>query len=149
MLKKKHEKKDKNLAPTEDFDIIGIDEGDDEDLAMIYSQKRPKTSLGRRLTPSSGSGSNNESVKDRVCKSFARWIYDAGIPFKVVKYPSFNNIYEVVGQYGPSVKPPTYHEIKVPFLKKDVKLTRDTMKEPEEEWRNYGCSIPSNGWKDQ
>ncbi|TXG72422.1 hypothetical protein EZV62_001001 [Acer yangbiense] len=77
------------------------------------------------------------------------WMYDAGIPFNAMKYPSFKPFCEAVGQYGPGVTPPSYHEVRVPLLKKDVELTCEAMKVHEDEWKAYGCSILSDGWKDR
>ena len=82
-----------------------------------------------------------EELRDRVCKTFDRWMYDAGIPFNAVKYPSFKPFCESVGKYGPSVKPLSYHEVRVPLLKKEVELTHEAMKVHENEWKAYGCSI--------
>ncbi|KAK2658226.1 hypothetical protein Ddye_004759 [Dipteronia dyeriana] len=79
-----------------------------------------------------------KELKDQVCKSFAKWMYDAGISFNAVNYPSFNTFCQVVGQYGPYVKPSTYHEVRFP-LKKEVELTLDAMKEHKNEWKTYGC----------
>ncbi|KAK2641277.1 hypothetical protein Ddye_023040 [Dipteronia dyeriana] len=90
-----------------------------------------------------------EELKGRVCKTFARWMYEAGIPFSTVKYHRFNAFCEAVGQYDLGVKPPTYHEVRVPLLKKEVKATRETLKMHVEEWKTYKCSILSDGWKDR
>jgi len=46
-------------------------------------------------------------------------MYDAGFPFNCINYvESFGEFIEVVGQYGPGMKPLTYHEVRVPHLKK-------------------------------
>ncbi|XP_052208194.1 uncharacterized protein LOC127811998 [Diospyros lotus] len=90
-----------------------------------------------------------KELRARVCRSFARWMYDAGIPFNAVTYDSFKVFIEAVGQYGPSVKPPSYHEVRVPLLKQEVEATREMMKDHEEAWAKYGCSILSDGWKDK
>ncbi|KAK2636129.1 hypothetical protein Ddye_030921 [Dipteronia dyeriana] len=76
-------------------------------------------------------------------------MHDAGIPFNVVKYPSFKPFCEAVGQYGPGVKPPSYHKVRVSLLKKEVELTREAMKVHEDGRKAYGCSILSDGWKDR
>ncbi|KAK2647967.1 hypothetical protein Ddye_015456, partial [Dipteronia dyeriana] len=90
-----------------------------------------------------------EKLKGPVCKTFARWMYDVRIPFNVVKYRSFNAFCEVVGQYCPGVKPPTYHEVRVPLSKNEVDFTRETLKVHMDEWKIYGCFILSDGWKDR
>ena len=76
-------------------------------------------------------------------------MYNAGIPFNAVRYGSFKVFIEAVGQYGPGMKLPSYHEVKVPLLKQKVEATRTMMKDHEEVWAKYGCSILSDGWKDK
>ena len=50
-------------------------------------------------------------------------MYDAGILFSVVKHDSFQVFIEVVGQHGPGMKAPSYHEVRVPLLKQEVENT--------------------------
>ncbi|KAK1591715.1 hypothetical protein Q3G72_012251 [Acer saccharum] len=91
----------------------------------LYYNKTPlrQTKLGERETEAV-----KKELRDRVCKTFVRWMYDAGIPFNSMKYPSFKPFCEAVGQYGPGVTPPSYHEIRVLLLKKEVELTCEAMK---------------------
>lgn len=90
-----------------------------------------------------------KELRDKACREVARWMYDAGIPFNAVNYPSFAVAIEAIGQFGPGLKPPSYHEVRVPLLRKEVEHTRDLMKGHQEEWARYGCSIMSDGWKDE
>lgn len=73
--------------------------------------------------------------------------YRAGLPFNVVKYEEFDCMLEAIGRYGPGLKPPSYHELRVPLLKKEVDHTNDMMKEQREAWKRYGCTIMSDGWR--
>ncbi|KAK2662976.1 hypothetical protein Ddye_001550 [Dipteronia dyeriana] len=75
-------------------------------------------------------------------------MYDVGISFNVVKYPSFNTFCEAVEQYGLGVKPSSYHEVGVSLLTKKVELTIDAMKKHKNEWKTYGCLTLLDGWKD-
>ncbi|TXG53010.1 hypothetical protein EZV62_022179 [Acer yangbiense] len=61
----------------------------------------------------------------------------------------FGSSESFIGQHGPGMKVPSYHEVRVPLLKQEVKNTRKSMKAHEEEWVTYGCSIFSDGWKDR
>ena len=45
-------------------------------------------------------------------------MYDAGLPFNCVNHKSFDKFIEAVGQHGPEMKPPTFHEVRVTHLKK-------------------------------
>ena len=47
------------------------------------------------------------------------------------------------------MKPPSYHEVRVPLLKKEVVHTNDIMKSHKEEWARTRCSIMFDGWKDK
>lgn len=51
-----------------------------------------------------------KELRDRAVTKFARWMYDASIAFNAVKYKSFGPAVEAIGQYGPGMKPPSYHE---------------------------------------
>ncbi|RWR88718.1 hypothetical protein CKAN_01775400 [Cinnamomum micranthum f. kanehirae] len=42
-----------------------------------------------------------KELRERACIRFARWMYDAGIPFNAVNCDSFGPMIEAIGQYGP------------------------------------------------
>ena len=56
-------------------------------------------------------------------------------PFNAVTYPSFQPMIEVIGQYGVSMKGPTFHEVIITNLKKELALTKDLMKDHMVEWK--------------
>ncbi|XP_028084973.1 uncharacterized protein LOC114286086 [Camellia sinensis] len=91
----------------------------------------------------------NEKLIDRAMMRITRWIYDASIAFNAVSYDSFGPMVEAVGQYGPSMKPPSFHEVQVPYLKKELSHTNELMRIQKEEWVKYGCSLMSDGWTSQ
>ncbi|RVW66815.1 hypothetical protein CK203_064744 [Vitis vinifera] len=70
--------------------------------------------------------------KELVCLS--QWMYEAAIPFNAVTYPSFQPMIEAIGQYGVGMKGPTFHEVRVTNLKKELALTKDLMKDHMVEW---------------
>ncbi|XP_070008994.1 uncharacterized protein [Nicotiana sylvestris] len=85
-------------------------------------------------------------LRDRAVRAFARWVYDAGLPFNCVNYDTFGDFIEAVGQYGPGMKPPTYHEIRGPYLNKEVEETNKIVEEHKVVWNKYGCSIMMDKW---
>lgn len=103
---------------------------------------------GRQPKIDENDGAKKE-LRRRACKAFAKWMYDAGIPFNAVNYPSFDVYVEAQGQYGPGMKPPSYHEVRVPLLKEEVEDAKQLMKAHEAEWVNYGCSLMCDGWEDR
>ena len=90
-----------------------------------------------------------KQARDKTCQAVARWMYDAGIPFNAVNYDSFHTMIEAVGQFGPGMKPPSFHEVRVPLLNKELEHTNNMMKSYKEQWAKVGCSIMADGWKDR
>ncbi|KAL6561966.1 hypothetical protein OROGR_002973 [Orobanche gracilis] len=103
----------------------------------------------RKLGTNEDSKKVMEHFRNQACKMFARWMYDAGIPFNVVNYESFGPAIEAIGQHGPGMKPPTYHEVRVPLLNNEVEETNKIVEEHRKEWEKVGCSIMCDGWKDK
>ena len=90
-----------------------------------------------------------KEATERACSLIARWMYDAAIPFNAVTYPSFQSIIEAIGQYGVGMKGPSIYEVRVIHLKKELELTKDSMKDHEMEWKKNEYSIMSDGWTDR
>ncbi|RVW75586.1 hypothetical protein CK203_056441 [Vitis vinifera] len=90
-----------------------------------------------------------KEARERACMFITRWMYEAAIPFNAVTYPSFQPMIEAIGQYGVGMKGPTFHEVRVTNLKKELALTKDLMKDHMVEWGKNGCSIMSDGWTDR
>ena len=93
--------------------------------------------------------SYNKELREEACVHMARWIYEAAIPFNVVNYDSFKVAIQSIRRYGIGMKLLSYHEERVPLLKKEVAHTDDIMKSHKEEWARTRCSIMSNGWQDK
>ncbi|XP_028113555.1 uncharacterized protein LOC114311629 isoform X2 [Camellia sinensis] len=53
-----------------------------------------------------------------------------------------------VGEYGVGLKPPSYHEVRVSFLKKKVDHVNASLEVYRKEWKKTGCTIMSDGWTD-
>ncbi|KAL5193549.1 hypothetical protein HKD37_20G055753 [Glycine soja] len=54
-----------------------------------------------------------------------------------------------VGAFGPNLRPPSYHEIRVPLLTKELENTEILLKDHKEQWGRFGCSIMSDAWTDR
>ncbi|KAL0452973.1 UNVERIFIED_CONTAM: hypothetical protein Slati_1275400 [Sesamum latifolium] len=77
-----------------------------------------------------------------------RWMYDAGLPFNAVNYGSLGPAIEAIGQYGPGMEPPSYYEVRVKYLKKELEHTNNILA-LEEDQAKYGCSLMADGWTDR
>ena len=76
-------------------------------------------------------------------------MYDAAIPLNAVNYASFQPMLEAIGQYGVGYKGPSFHDVRVTNLKKELALTKDSMKDHFTEWKKNGYSIMLDGWTDR
>ncbi|XP_042012124.1 uncharacterized protein LOC121760536 [Salvia splendens] len=171
MKKKEDAKLDQDLPSAsqgrQDFEDLtfGDDEEDDVGNTTIKSKKpRTKGALDvyydrvpakgvqvQKLSKGKQQTINDvqeKELRDRACTKLAKWFYEAGIPFNAAKHESFKIAIESVGQYGPGMKPPSYHELRVPLLKKEVESVSALVKEHRDDWATYGCSIISDGWRD-
>ena len=99
-----------------------------------------------KMTQTTMNGAYKKEARERACSLISRWMYDAAIPFNAITYPSFQPIIEAIGQYGVGMKGPSIYEVRVTHLKK---LTKDSMKDHEMEWKKNGCFIMSDGWTDR
>ncbi|KAH0749021.1 hypothetical protein KY290_028253 [Solanum tuberosum] len=85
-------------------------------------------------------------LRERAVSAFAIWMYDAGLPFNCVNHKSFDKFIETVGQHGPGMKPPTFHEVRVTHLKKEVEKVEKIIDEHKVQWTKFGCSIMMDKW---
>ncbi|KAL0430475.1 UNVERIFIED_CONTAM: hypothetical protein Sradi_0673500 [Sesamum radiatum] len=76
---------------------------------------------------------NRKKMREYDVQKFCRWMYDMGIPFNTVRVDSFAPTIEALGQPGPGMKPPSYHEVKVTYLKKELEHTSVILKEHDED----------------
>lgn len=56
---------------------------------------------------------------------------------------------EKIAKFGVGLKPPSYHEIRVTFLDKEVTNVMVMLDEFKQEWKKTGCTIMSDGWSDR
>lgn len=84
-----------------------------------------------------------------VHQYIAQFWYQAGLSFNLIMLPSFAKMVETIGAYGRHLPIPSYHDIRVPLLKKELKFTDDFLKKNKEEWSEYVCTIMSDGWTDR
>ena len=167
MVKKKEDKEQMNLV----HDSNEMTDFDEEDEVQVVDNKgkgkKHATHNAKRvrnvgpmdgyvtpLAQTSGKQKTlNESYKKeqrkKACADFARWMYDAAIPFNTLTLLSFSTAIDSITKAGIGMKPPTAYEVRVPLLKQEVSNINETMKSHTEEWARTGCSIMSDGWTDR
>ncbi|CAI8594946.1 unnamed protein product [Vicia faba] len=91
----------------------------------------------------------DKEARARTIQYIGRFFYTCGVAFNVAHARAFKLMLEAVGSYGPHLKPPSYHELRVPILQKELEYTKDLLKNQEVQRNRYGCSIMSDGWTDR
>ncbi|WOL00999.1 hypothetical protein Cni_G09712 [Canna indica] len=92
----------------------------------------------------------NEMVKDRdmVVRDICRCLYDNALLFNLVKSPLFTQMVKSISEYGRDLKPPSYHEVRVTYLKKEVDDINTRLEIYRDEWKKTCCTLMSDGWTD-
>lgn len=92
----------------------------------------------------------NEMFKDRelVIQDICKCIYGNALPFNLVRSSLFTQMLKSVGEYGKGLKPPTYHEVRVSYLKKAVDNIQASLEKYKVEWEKWGCTLMCDGWTD-
>ncbi|XP_028230525.1 uncharacterized protein LOC114410798 [Glycine soja] len=115
--------------------------------------KNPENAINRRKMEMLRQMNIRESMdKNEVLKvhrHIACFWYQAGLSFNLIKLKNFENMVAAIGQYGPHLPIPSYHDIRVPLLKKEVEYTKNLMEGHREQWVKYGYTITSDAWTDR
>ncbi|XP_042469988.1 uncharacterized protein LOC122052508 [Zingiber officinale] len=115
-------------------------------MDLFITKKKTK---GGKLRQTSINDACDNELRNRTVQKIARFMYQAAISFNATHLDSFKEMIETIGQYGPNLKPPSYHELRVPLLQKEIVYTNELLKENRDECEKYGCSIMFDGWTDR
>ncbi|KAM0881724.1 hypothetical protein ACQ4PT_032771 [Festuca glaucescens] len=120
---------------------------------MSMLRKKPEDIVDERRSGCSQSTmeSSTKTAEERhyVNMQWALFFYECGIPFNVASSRQFQVAIEASCQYGSGSKPPSPHELREPLLRDCVKETKLLRKNHEEAWKQYGCTLMSDGWSDR
>ncbi|KAK6784206.1 hypothetical protein RDI58_017660 [Solanum bulbocastanum] len=114
-------------------------------MNLYFSQK----STQKGGVEKGGIDETKKILRECALSAFAIWMYDAGLHFNCVNHKSFDKFIETVGQHGPGMKPPTFHEVRVTRLKKEVEKVEKIVDEHKVQWTKFGCSIMMDKWTAQ
>ncbi|RVW81111.1 hypothetical protein CK203_044711 [Vitis vinifera] len=87
-----------------------------------------------------------QEERKEVCRKIGRFIYSKGLPFNTVNDPYWFPMIDAVANFGPRFKPPSMHELRTWILKEEVNDLSIIMEDHKKAWKQYGCSIMSDGW---
>ena len=80
----------------------------------------------------------NASYKNRedVIRKICNCINGNALPFNLVRSPLFIQMLKAVGDYGKGLKPPSYHEVRVSYLKKVMDNVQQCLEKYKTNWEN-------------
>jgi len=81
-----------------------------------------------------------------VIQDICNCIYGNALPFNLVRSSLFTQMLKSVGEYGKGLKPPTYHEVRVSYLKKTVDNIQASLEKYKVEWEKWGYTLMCDGW---
>ncbi|KAJ9698985.1 hypothetical protein PVL29_007853 [Vitis rotundifolia] len=87
--------------------------------------------------------------RKEVCRKIGRFMYSKGLPFNTMNDPYWFPMIDVVANFGLGFKPPFMHELRTWILKEEVNDLSIIMEDHKKAWKQYGCSIMSDGWTDE
>ncbi|KAJ0716017.1 hypothetical protein HanPI659440_Chr13g0508031 [Helianthus annuus] len=138
------------------------DEQEDDEVIEIpaHQNKRQKTNVKGPLDEmfSKGKGKQvqtsikdacNKEIRAKTIQSIAAFFYQAGVAFNVANMDCFKEMPVAMGNSRSHLKPPSYHELRVPLLKNEVQHVEEWVETHRTEWIKYGCSVMSDGWTDR
>lgn len=89
-----------------------------------------------------------KDIREDACHAIARFFYNNAIPFNVARSEEFPIMCELIARHGQGFKPPSYNDIRVKYLKQEVKLTMNAIEEHRAVWKQVGCTLMTDGWTD-
>ncbi|GJX03104.1 zf-BED domain-containing protein [Tanacetum coccineum] len=137
------------LAASKKRKLFSVD-GDEE---LLESDDRPRhtdTFVSKKgKVQSTLNKIYKKDERDKVCQQIARFFYTSALSFNCVKNPEFKKMIQMVGDYGRGLDPPSYHEMRVTYLQKEVDYTKALLEDYKNEWKKTGCTLMSDGWSDR
>ncbi|XP_020236303.1 uncharacterized protein LOC109815898 [Cajanus cajan] len=85
--------------------------------------KHPETTIAKNKEKLKQIGIRESCDKEAttwVHQYIARFWYQVGLSFNMIKLGSFHDMVSGIGSFGPHLRPPSYHEIKVPLLQNQM-----------------------------
>ncbi|GAU36121.1 hypothetical protein TSUD_374840 [Trifolium subterraneum] len=148
-LQQKLVKKTQSAEFDEQINVIA-DSADEAGKRKISLDADSPTNLFKRKNSQTTINSIfKKSVREDACTDIASFFYNNAIPFNAVKSEEFLKMCASVARHGMGFKPPSYHEVRVTYLNKQVEATKLIVEEHKAIWKKTGCTIMTDGWTDR
>ncbi|GKV12411.1 hypothetical protein SLEP1_g23553 [Rubroshorea leprosula] len=89
-------------------------------LEAVLEKRKLKHDKGKQLNMKE----YDKEMRPLTIQYIAPFLYENGIALNVAHSTSFKKMVEAIGQYGPNLRPPSYHELRVSCLNKELEHTK-------------------------
>ena len=113
----------------------------------IQNYFAPRTTPGAQ--PSIKSALASKAMVDKAKMAWSKWWFDSNISFNAANSVYYQPAIDAIASIGLGFKGPTYQELRGPLLRNNVREVNDFMVDIKNDWREYGCSVMSDGWTNQ
>jgi hypothetical protein len=113
----------------------------------IQNYFAPRTTPGAQ--PSIKSSLASKAMVDKAKMAWSKWWFDSNISFNAANSVYYQPAIDAIASIGPGFKGPTYQELRGPLLRNNVREVNDFMVDIKNDWKEYGCSVMSDGWTNQ
>ncbi|VFQ77378.1 unnamed protein product [Cuscuta campestris] len=129
------------------------DEDDDDDCENVGFKRKINDEVGdgsntfskkRATNQSTINSMYKKSLREDACLAISRYYFNNAIAFNTARSEEFRIMCDLIAKHGPGFKPPSYHEIRVKYLKQEVESTERIVNEHRSEWKKTGCTIMSD-----
>nr|XP_007147219.1 hypothetical protein PHAVU_006G105700g [Phaseolus vulgaris]ESW19213.1 hypothetical protein PHAVU_006G105700g [Phaseolus vulgaris] len=140
LLRKSISIEESNIGHTEESSRKRSSGEETGDSSNIFKRKGTQSTINSIF---------KKNEREDGCQEMARFFYNNAIPFNVANSEEFKRMVELIGRHGPGLKSPSYHEIRVKYLKQEVENTKHIVEEHKLVWKKTGCTIMTDGWTDR
>ena len=99
--------------------------------------------------PSIRSALATKAMIDNAKMNVARWWHHYNVPFYASQSPYYQPMIDSITAIGSGFKEPSFYELRGPLLKNAVHEVNDFLLDIKNDWKVYGCSVMSDGWKNK
>ena len=98
-------------------------------MNLFFKKKSSESGSGTSTNQATMNQFLKKELREDGCQAIAWFFYTSAIPFNCVKNPEFAKMVEAIARHGIGFKPPSYHELRETYLKKEVVRTMEMLEE--------------------
>nr|GEY85322.1 hypothetical protein [Tanacetum cinerariifolium] len=119
-------KKRRPFSVDEEEELLESDDRHNVQILFFSKKQKVQSTLNKIY---------KKDERDKACQQIARFFYTSALSFNCVKNPKFKKMIQMVGDFGRGLDPPSYHEMRVTYFKKEVDYKKALLEDYKKEWK--------------